>query len=166
MAGTTDRGDVEALSEVMVRLTRAGHAMRVQLASRAHDGIEWAAYALLFQLVQEGPCRSSALAEAAGVDPSTVSRQVAQLVEAGLVERRPDPVDGRALLLVATGAGRELYAAKRERRIDTFARIVDGWPARDVRLLTELVARFNDSFAAVRPALLAELSQVRQEESA
>ena len=158
MTTSADRASVEALSEVMVRLTRASHGMRVQLASRAHDGIEWAAYALLCQLVQDGPCRSSELAEAAGVDPSTVSRQVAQLVEAGLAERRPDPGDGRALRLAATDQGRALYAAKRERRVATFARIVEGWPAGDVQALTELVARFNDSFAAVRPALLAGLT--------
>jgi hypothetical protein len=38
-----------------------------------------------------------------------------------------------------------------------FARVVEGWPGEDVDRLTDLLARFNDSFAAVRPALLAEL---------
>ena len=79
--------------------------MRQQLAasrSTSGDGVEWAAYGLLFQLVNDGPRRSSALAETACVDPSTVSRQVAQLVKAGLVERQSDPEDGRASLLVAT----------------------------------------------------------------
>lgn len=153
-----DAAAVTALSEAMVRLTRAGHALRTQLAAHDPDGIEWAAYALLQHLVTDGPQRASALAEAACVDPSTVSRQVGELVAAGLVERRPDPADGRAVLLVATPAGEHVAAARRERRARTFARVVDGWSERDVRTLTRLLERFNDDFAAVRPQLVAELT--------
>jgi DNA-binding MarR family transcriptional regulator len=146
-----------ALSEQVVRLTRAGHAMRTQVSARGGDGIDWAAYALLVHLVQDGPKRASALAEYACVDPSTVSRQVGDLVRAGLVERQPDPEDGRASLLVATPRGHEVHAARLARRQRVFARVVEGWPGEDVDRLTDLLARFNDSFAAVRPALLAEL---------
>ena len=149
---------IGALSEQLVRLTRASHAMRTQLSAKSADNIDWAAYALLFQLVHDGPQRSSALAEAACVDPSTVSRQVADLVRAGLVERMPDPVDGRASLLVATERGRVAHDVRRERRTRTLTRIVDGWPERDIETLTDLLARFNDSFAVQRPALLEEMA--------
>jgi DNA-binding MarR family transcriptional regulator len=154
----------EALSDQILRLTRTAGAMKSQLAARhagAEDGahgIEWAAYALLFQLVTDGPKRSSALAEAVCVDPSTVSRQVAELVKAGLVERVPDPADGRASLLVATERGREVHAMRRERRVATFGRIVADWPADDVTALTDLLARFNDSFLALRATLLDEMA--------
>ena len=43
-----------------------------------------------------------ALAAAVHSDPSTVSRQVAALVRAGLIERQADPEDGRASVLVPT----------------------------------------------------------------
>ena len=155
---TADDSLTGALSEQMVRLTRASHAMRTQLSAKSADGIDWASYALLFQLVHDGPKRSSALAEAACVDPSTVSRQVAELVRAGLVERMPDPADGRASLLVATERGRVVHDLRRELRKRTFSRIVDGWPEQDVATLTALLTRFNDSFAALRPALLDELA--------
>lgn len=157
---TTTDGEalVGPLSEQVARLTRASHAMRVQLSARGHDGIDWAAYSLLFQLVKAGPLRSSALAEAACVDPSTISRQVGELVRAGLVHRVPDPDDGRASLLEATARGHAVHAAKHERRLRTFARIVDGWPAADVEALTRLLARFNDDFGAVRHALLDEIT--------
>ena len=153
----------EALSDQVLRLTRTAGAMKSQLAARhtgAEDGhgIEWAAYALLFQLVTDGPKRSSALAEAVCVDPSTVSRQVAELVKAGLVERVPDPADGRASLLVATERGGAVHAMRRERRVATFGRIVADWPADDVATLTDLLARFNDSFVAMRSTLLDEMA--------
>src|SRR6478736_5710334 len=64
---------------------------------------------LLIKLVRRGPCRASALAELVGADPSTVSRQVASLVKAGLVRRQADPDDGRACLLVPTELGIDIY---------------------------------------------------------
>ncbi len=149
---------VGPLSEQMARLTRASHAMRVQLSSRGQDGVDWAAYSLLFQLVKNGPQRSSALAESACVDPSTISRQVGELVRAELVDRVPDPDDGRASLLEATALGHAVHAAKHERRLHAFARVVEGWPAADVATLTRLLARFNDDFATLRTALVEEMA--------
>lgn len=153
----SDPTGVGALSEQVVRLTRASSAIRNQMATRGQDPVEWAAYGLLFQLANDGPKRSSALAESACVDPSTVSRQVGQLVTAGLVERRSDPEDGRATLLAATPAGREVYAAKLERRLRLFSRLVQGWPEKDVVTFTDLLQRLNDSITALRPTLLAEM---------
>ncbi len=44
------------------------------------------------------------------LDPSQVVALVDDLQRHGLVEREPDPVDRRANVVVATAAGRELYA--------------------------------------------------------
>lgn len=148
---------VDALGEQVVRLTRSSHAMRTQMAARGPDAVEWAAYGLLFQLADDGPKRSSALAESACVDPSTVSRQVGQLVTAGLVERQADPEDGRATLLAATPAGHEVYAARLERRREMFSRLIHDWSAQDVDTFTDLLRRLNDTVAAQRPTLLAEM---------
>jgi DNA-binding MarR family transcriptional regulator len=164
-----DATRIGALSDEMIRLTRASHAMRTQMAARGLEGgVEMAAYGLLFQLVAGGPKRSSALAESACVDPSTVSRQVGQLVTAGLVERQPDPEDGRATLLAATPAGQELYETKMRRRVQLFSRLVEDWSDADVETLTGLLNRFNDNFATLRPALLDDMSGAhpRTEESA
>ena len=154
---TLDPESVRALSEQVIRLQRAFGSMRQQLAatrSTSGDGVEWAAYGLLFQLVNDGPRRSSALAEAACVDPSTVSRQVAQLVKAGLVERQSDPEDGRASLLVATEQGRAAYAAKQEHRAADVRRTSStAGRRRTSTTLAALLARFNDSFAEQRDAL-------------
>jgi DNA-binding MarR family transcriptional regulator len=152
-----DRDAVQELSDQVVRLARASQAMRSHLGTRGNDRIEWAAYSLLFHLVHDGPKRSSALAEVACVDPSTVSRQVGDLVRAGLVERQPDPEDGRASLLVATAEGRAVHVAKQQRRLHVFSRIVEDWPDEDVASLSALLARFNDSFAARRAGLMDEL---------
>lgn len=151
-----DHGTVTALSEQVLRLHRAFNTMRQQLTpstASSGDGVEWAAYGLLFQLVNDGSRRSSTLAEAACVDPSTVSRQVAQLVKAGLVERQSDPEDGRASLLVATDRGRAAYAAKQQHRERMFAHLLESWSEADAGALTDLLTRFNDSFVEQRATL-------------
>ena len=166
MDGTEDaarRAMVEAVGDQVVRLSKAHAVLKAQIAARQAastdgPGIEFAAYALLFQLVKEGPRRASALAEAACVDPSTVSRQVAELVKAGLVARVPDPADGRASLLEATAHGREVHAVRVARRHQVFERVLADWSDDDVAAFAGLFDRFNDSFAAVRPTLLDDVT--------
>lgn len=141
---------IEALSEQVLRTQKGLLGLRQQGVGgpARSDGVEWAAFGLLFQLAKDGPRRSSGLAEIACVDPSTVSRQVAQLVSAGLVERQPDPDDGRASILLATPAGHQAFAAKRQQRHQLFHRVMGDWSASDVETLTALLTRFNDDIVA------------------
>ena len=81
---------------------------------------------LLFPLM-EGPQRPGALAELSHADPSTISRQVAELVRRELVRREPDPSDGRASLLAITDAGREVCERVRTLRRELLAAAVAGW---------------------------------------
>lgn len=60
-------------------------------------------------LVERGPSRSQALAEALMLDKSTTTRVVDALVRKGYVERLPDPEDARAVSLRVTTDGRRLY---------------------------------------------------------
>ena len=52
------------------------------------------------------PLSQRELARRFGCDPSNISVLVDRLVERALVERRPDPSDGRVKLIVATDSGR------------------------------------------------------------
>jgi DNA-binding MarR family transcriptional regulator len=97
-------------------------------------------------LVKDGPQRSSVLAEAVHSDPSTVSRQVAQLVKLGLVERRPDPQDGRACLLAATAEGERVFERNRVQRIELLAEMLGDWSTSEQETLRDLLARFNTDF--------------------
>lgn len=60
----------------------------------------------------------STLAEQLGVVRRSATDLVDHLVTAGMVERRPDPTDGRAVVVTATSAGSDLLttiAAARQR---------------------------------------------------
>ncbi|TCK27442.1 MarR family winged helix-turn-helix transcriptional regulator [Pseudonocardia endophytica] len=108
--------------------------------------VDMAGYHVLVYLNVEGPQRAGELAAAFHSDPSTVSRQVAGLVKAGLVERRADPGDGRASILAATDEGVRVIETERRRRARVIAAVLGGWSAEDRAALTGLLARFRDDY--------------------
>ena len=154
----------DRLARQLFRLIRTIERTKAQAAA-AHGGkLERACFGLLVELADKGPQRMTTLAEAVFTDPSTVSRQVGQLVELGYVERQPDPEDGRASRLAATDAGLAHLAEGRRRRNQIFAAVLSDWSVADRERLVRLMERLNDDFEAHRPRLLAgELARTGQE---
>lgn len=130
----------------LIRLVRL--IDRKQAAHRAEhpDAVERPTYLLLVHLIKDGPQRAATLAESVHSDPSTVSRQVAQLVRLGLVERTADPEDGRATLLAATAEGHRVFQENRRTRTERIAAILAGWEPADRRRFAELLGRFTTDF--------------------
>ncbi len=94
-----------AVADSCSKLMRGFGRVKSQLLALARGDVDWSAQLLITRLAADGPVRLSELAEKMQADPSTISRQVATLVKDGYVERRADPVDGRASLLVVTDRG-------------------------------------------------------------
>ncbi|MEN3302317.1 MarR family winged helix-turn-helix transcriptional regulator [Pseudonocardia sp.] len=111
-------------------------------AHRAEAELESAAFPVLAHLAVDGPQRSGEIAAAMCADPSTISRQVAGLVKAGLVERRADPGDGRATLLATTTDGTRILDLERRRRAEQLATALSGWTPEHRTQLAELLSRF------------------------
>jgi len=65
----------------------------------------------LTRLDRGGPATASALAKLEQISPQSMGATLGALEARGLVERRPDPADGRKSLLTVTAAGRGLLAA-------------------------------------------------------
>ncbi|MET9512577.1 MarR family winged helix-turn-helix transcriptional regulator [Streptomyces flavidovirens] len=59
---------------------------------------------VMMHLWDAGPVRQSELIKEVGLDPSTVTKMLQRLEQAGHVRRCPDPADRRAALVEATGA--------------------------------------------------------------
>jgi DNA-binding MarR family transcriptional regulator len=95
--------------------------------------------------------RITELASCSHLDISTVSRHVAQLDRAGLVERTPDPDDRRAHRLQLTEAGRNRLHEAFERRRALLRRAVGHWDPDDVELLDRLLGRFVDDLDTLDP---------------
>jgi DNA-binding MarR family transcriptional regulator len=130
----------------LVRLVRLIERVQAQYQAEHPDAVDRATYLLLVHLVKDGPRRAGALAEAVHSDPSTVSRQVAHLVELGFVTRVADPVDGRATLLVATDEGRRVFEENHRLRMHRIAELIADWPDDDRSAFARLLTRFTDGF--------------------
>ncbi len=112
-------------------------------------GAEFSALMLLFPLRHMGPMRVTDLAEIKQADPSTVSRQAAQLVKAGLARREADPGDGRASRLAITDTGLAACQQLHEARHALLSRVLSDWPPERVDAFAGLFAEFNSSVEAL-----------------
>ena len=147
------------------RLQRIRDRTVAQIASMSKGEVDPAIYTCLYRLAIDGPMRSGALADVLYSDPSTVSRQVAHLVERGLVERRADPVDGRAIVLAVTDDGRQMADSIRARRTDNIGRVIADWPESDRAEFVRLLGRFLDDYERTRPAMIAAMKSEYLKES-
>ena len=75
----------------------------------ARIGLKTTQYSLLSYVVKLGPIRPVDLAQAMEMEPSTLTRNLKPLMDAGWVEMAPG-VDGRSRLIHATPSGREKRA--------------------------------------------------------
>ena len=138
----------EQLATQVSALVRLMHPLKSALSREVGAAIpDRSAMLLLFPLMQ-GPQRAGALAELSHADPSTVSRQVAELVRRGLVERAADPSDGRASLLAITPAGREACERVRVVRRQMLAVAAGGWTDAELATFTGLLQRFTAALGA------------------
>jgi DNA-binding MarR family transcriptional regulator len=64
---------------------------------------------IIYELFKRPNISLNELSEVLSIDTSTLSRQVQQLVESGLLNRLPDPKDRRYVVLSLTGKGEALY---------------------------------------------------------
>jgi DNA-binding MarR family transcriptional regulator len=106
---------------------------------------------LLHRLGCEGATRPSDLAGELGLDASTVSRHARTLLEAGLVERQPDPDDGRSFRLSLTPDGERAMAEAFQRREDAVAAATASWDPGDVADLRRLLGRLADDLEQTDP---------------
>ncbi len=79
------------------------------------------------------------LAVIEGTAAPTMTRLVASLVDAGLVERAPDPADGRSILVALTPAGVHHLDDVRRQRTTTLMRAIERLSAEEYARLAEAV---------------------------
>jgi DNA-binding MarR family transcriptional regulator len=138
------------LGHELARYTRVTQLLRSEMAHVLPAGLDPAAGQLLAWLVKQGPSRQSELAEATFLDPSTVSRRIAQLVNHHLVERRADPADGRAAQLAPTQDGARVFGELVNRRNQLLHQVLRDWDPEDVARLCTLLSRFSDALESKR----------------
>jgi DNA-binding MarR family transcriptional regulator len=130
---------VETIQHEMTIFARRARAS----AGRMHPELSLVSYTLLGHLEESGGCRATDLAAHYALDKSTVSRQVAALERADLVERRLDPEDHRVQVLHLTEAGRLILAQVTESRRAAFRERLADWPEEDLTRFAGYLERYN-----------------------
>ncbi|GAA3349050.1 MarR family transcriptional regulator [Amorphoplanes nipponensis] len=123
-------------------LMRLGEATR-RSSPRPHRALDRAAYVILRFLQEAGPQNVSAVANRLNLDGSTVTRQISALHRDGLVERTPDPQDGRGSVVAASARGIAQVDAVGQARRALYDEVLQGWSAQERQELAATLERLT-----------------------
>jgi DNA-binding MarR family transcriptional regulator len=130
----TDTSLAASAARLRLAIVRTARRLR-QEAAGAAGRLTPTSAAALASVERHGPLTPSELAEIERVKRPTATRTLRVLGEAGLVERTPDPADGRSALVSVTAAGRERLRSLRGRKNAYLARRMRDLPAADLETL-------------------------------
>jgi DNA-binding MarR family transcriptional regulator len=126
-----DTSLTDSASRLRMAIVRTSRRLRQEAAGAVGELTPTAAAALA-TVERHGPLTPSELAEIERVKRPTATRTLRVLGEAGLVERAPDPEDGRSALVSITAVGRERLRRLRGRKNAYLARRMRDLPEEDL----------------------------------
>jgi DNA-binding MarR family transcriptional regulator len=130
----------EQAARLRMAIARTARRLR-QTASQSTDSeLGASSIAALATIERAGPLTPSELADAERVKRPTVTRIVARLADEGMVERGPDPEDGRRSLISITPSGKDLLKRLRNRKDAYLAQRLADLSERDVATLRRAAA--------------------------
>jgi DNA-binding MarR family transcriptional regulator len=149
MNQTIETNLAETAAHLRLVINRAARRMRQEAGTELR-----ASHASALTSVElHGPLTPSELAEIERIKRPTATRILRGLEEEGLVERTPDPKDGRSALISLTGEGRERLRRLRQRKNAYLARRMRDLDPRDVATLeraAEILERLLEGDRAPR----------------
>lgn len=143
-----DTGLLDTLQHEVALFARRAEQTRLGGVGQVRNSMDRAAYLLLNRLDKEGPMGVKALAASMGIDSSTVTRQVAPLVDTGLVKRTSHPEDGRAVVLQLSPRGQARLEEVRSSRRQLMAELTDDWEPEEREAFCALLTRFNGALSS------------------
>jgi DNA-binding MarR family transcriptional regulator len=131
MSQDPDAGQVAATLRVSI-----GLLLRRLRQVRVEGELSLPESSALVRLDRSGPATPSELAKREQISPQSMGATLAALQARGLIERRPDPQDGRRAVLSVTGAGHDVLRDKRNARTDQLAQALStGFTQAELRQL-------------------------------
>jgi DNA-binding MarR family transcriptional regulator len=144
MATTVDPELLDAARQLRIAVISLARRLR---AERQETGVSPLGISVLIRLHREPRLTPKALASAENVAPQTLTRVLAALEQQGLLNRKPDPSDGRQSLLELTGAGRTLLRRDSARREAWLAKAMEEALAPSERQMLRVVAPLLENLA-------------------
>jgi DNA-binding MarR family transcriptional regulator len=125
----------DSAARLRLAIVRTARRLRQEAAGAGGTELTPTAASALATVDRHGPLTPSELAEIERVKRPTATRVLRVLTAAGLVDRTPDPDDGRSALVSVSAAGRERLRRLRGRKNAYLARRMRDLPAEDVATL-------------------------------
>jgi DNA-binding MarR family transcriptional regulator len=135
------------------RLRLAVTRLARRLRQEAEAGVTPSMLSALSSAERKGSLTMRDLCHAEQVQPPTMTRIVAALVEAGLVVREQDPADGRVAWVTVTTEGRRLLERSRRRKEAYLAKSLRSLEPEELRTLeaaAEILERLTDAPSGAR----------------
>jgi DNA-binding MarR family transcriptional regulator len=129
-----DTSLTDSAARLRLGVVRTARRLRQEAATEA-SGLTPTSTAALATIERHGPLTPSELAEIERVKRPTITRTLGCLEREGLIDRTPDPDDGRSNLISLNAAGRERLRRLRGRKNAYLARRMRDLPAEDVATL-------------------------------
>jgi len=124
----------DSAAKLRMAIVRTSRRLRQEAAGET-GGLTPTSTAALATIERHGPLTPSELARIEAVKRPTVTRTLRCLEGEGLIERAPDPADGRSSLVAINAAGRERLRRLRGRKNAYLARRMRELPAADIETL-------------------------------
>lgn len=137
----------EVAGQLRLAVTRLARILRYQDPS----GLSASQSSALAMIARRGPLTLGDLAAREHVTPPTITRVVDKLAHEGLVERAPDPRDGRVVMVALTSAGERWAAEARSRKTAWLAERLQDLPGADLRCLADAARILNQLTEAAHP---------------
>lgn len=131
---TTDTPLTDSAARLRMAIVRTARRLRQEAAEGGAELTPTAGSALA-TVERHGPLTPSELAAIERIKRPTATRILRGLLEAGLIDRAPDPADGRSSLVSVNADGRERLRRLRGRKNAYLARRMRDLPAADVEAL-------------------------------
>ena len=128
---STDTRLAESAARLRFAIVRTARRLRQEAAGPGTELSPTGASALA-TVERHGPLTPSELAEIERIKRPTATRTLGVLEQAGLLDRAPDPSDGRSSLVSINAAGRERLRRLRGRKNAYLARRMRDLPESDV----------------------------------
>jgi DNA-binding MarR family transcriptional regulator len=145
-AKTIDTSIADTAVQLRNAVVRTSRRLRQEAAAEA-DGLTPTSTATLASIDRHGPLTPSELAEIERVKRPTMTRTLAHLERERLIERTPDPADGRSFLVSVNAAGHERMVRLRRRKTAYLARRMRDLSPAEVEILAraaELLDRMGE----------------------
>jgi DNA-binding MarR family transcriptional regulator len=114
-------------------------------AAAVHEDLQPASYLMLAWLADEGQVRASVMVEKFNIDKGAISRQLQHLQDLGLIDRTPDPADGRATLIQASDDARRRLADVSEHRRKYLDERLGDWTPDELAGFVDQLEKYNQT---------------------